>query len=86
MTTIAIAVYIEIGISKLLRRVNSVKGKRGPIAFGSVRKTTRAAMATYTKYVNCDGSKDAHKNEGLVVGTDDSEEKGANHEEDAEDG
>lgn len=47
---------------------------------------TRAAMATYTKYVNCDGSKDAHKNEGLVVGTDESEKKGANHEEDAEDG
>ena len=42
--------------------------------------------ATYTEYVNRNGSKNAHKNEGLVVGTDDTEEKGANHEEDAEDG
>ena len=56
------------------------------MVFGKVRKMTRGVTATYTKYVNRDGSKDAHKNEGLVVGTDDSEEKCANHEEDAEDG
>lgn len=56
------------------------------MAFGRVRKTTRAVTATYTKYINRNGSKNAHNNEGLVVGTDDSEEKGANHEEDAEDG
>lgn len=56
------------------------------MAFGRVRKSTRAMTATYTEYVNRNGSKNAHKNEGLVVGTDDTEEKGANHEEDAEDG
>jgi hypothetical protein len=86
VTTIAIAVYIETGISKLLRRVNWVKGKRGPMAFGRVRKMTRGATATYTKYVNRDSSKDTHKNEGLVVGTDDSKEKCANHEEGTVDG
>jgi hypothetical protein len=38
VTTIAIAAYIETGMSKPLRRVNWVKGKRGPMAFGGVRK------------------------------------------------
>jgi hypothetical protein len=38
VTTIAIAVYIETGMSRPLRMLNWVKGKRGPMTFGRVRK------------------------------------------------
>jgi len=39
VTTIAIAMYIETGMSKLFRILYWVKGKRGPMLCGTIRKS-----------------------------------------------
>jgi hypothetical protein len=86
VTTSAIAVYIATGMSSPLRRVNWVKGKRGPMVFGGVRRKRRIGVTvTYTEYVNRYGPKDAHNNKRFIVGTDTCEDKCADHEEDTED-
>jgi hypothetical protein len=41
---------------------------------------------TYTEYINCNGSKDAHEDKGLIVSTDYGEEKCTDSKEDTEHG